>query len=51
MLAATLVYFCPVAIIVQSGESKAFSSLYSNLLKLNESQGEQGKNTEPEKQM
>ena len=51
MLAATLVYFVSVAIIVQSGGSKTFSGVYSNLLKLNEPQGEQGKNTEPEKQM
>lgn len=51
MLAATLVSVVSVAIIVQAGERKPFSSLYCNLLKLNESQGEQGKNTEPEKQM
>ena len=51
MLAATLVCFISVAIIVQPWERGSFSNVYSNLLKLNESQGEQGKNTEPEKQM
>ncbi len=50
MLAAT-VASVSVAIMVQQGERWAFSSLHRNLLKLNESQGEQGKNTEPEKQM